>query len=57
MIEDAKNRDVKDEYMKEMVHSDIVDPSDPTVISAKAYNATLSEMKEELLEALNNRKD
>ena len=43
-------------YNDHMLHDEIDDETDPTVVMAEHHDRTILEMKEQLLEALNKRK-
>ena len=44
------------QYRNYMLHEEITDKNDPEYITKETFDNTLLNMKEELLEAVNNRK-
>jgi hypothetical protein len=47
-----------EEYLNDVYNTEYIsDPNDPYNVKANAYNRTLADMKEELLDAVNNRRE
>ena len=44
------------QYNEYMLHSRIADEGDPLVIAGQAHDQTITELREQLLEAINKRK-